>query len=343
MKKFLTIALLVMALCVVSMAVSAAPTATADFENGVATVTVTPGTTGQTVVLVVDGADLADIPNTDAPDTLAQKIIYVDQTAGTAGTPVSFNFIPRTAPSGVTYGVDSTVFYSDGTSVGSPVELYTGTTYIVTLDPGEGELAEALRTVKVKANDTEMISLPTPSRVGYDFDGWYDGENEVADNKINNAIGANKTLTAKWKAYFADGTVGDNNDANTNFGADNSQNEVADAGFVMNGEKKEYVVSVTATVAPTEKTIKGYGFYVYKVLDQGYSAPVIASKEASISAGQSFYAKATGIPETEVAAKIMFKPFIYDTDNNVMWGAATTYSAKDLGAELKDITPAVAE
>lgn len=339
MKKFLTIALLVMALCVVSVAVSAAPTATASYDqnNKVATVTVTPETTGQTVVLVVNGANLTAIPNTNAPETLAEDIVYVDQATATAGTAVPFNFIPRADTATKTYSKDSTVFYSDGTTVGTPVALYAGAKYTVSFNMDGGV---AIDSVEVREDATYTLPA-TAVKVGYEFKGWVDEKGAPITEVVK--PGADVEVKATWAAYFEeDDAIDDSTHTNADFAADNSENKVADAGFVMNGEEKEYVVSVTATVAPTTKVIKGYGFYVYKVLTDGYSAPVIASKTGTIGAGSSFYAKATGIPETEVEAKIMFKPFIYDENNNVMWGKTATYSAKDLGADLKDITKASA-
>lgn len=65
------------------------------------------------------------------------------------------------------------------------------TKYTVTFKDGDTETL-------VKVVENEKVTKPTdPTKTGYDFLGWYDG-NTIFD--FNTAIKANKTLTAKWEA-----------------------------------------------------------------------------------------------------------------------------------------------
>ena len=72
------------------------------------------------------------------------------------------------------------------------VNATTGKTkYTVTLDYADGETANSLYTV---TEGTEL-TLPTPSRSGYTFEGWYDGSSRVSSPyKVMKDV----TLTAEW-------------------------------------------------------------------------------------------------------------------------------------------------
>lgn len=138
MKKFLTIALLVMALCVVSVAVSAEIKADYNATSTVATVTAPTVNAGQAVILVVEGAEkeTTDLTITDdyTTEDLAADIVYVDQATVAANSSVTFNFIPRVGSE----KKDTTVFYSDGVNDVQTADLYNGAKYTVTLDVNGG-------------------------------------------------------------------------------------------------------------------------------------------------------------------------------------------------------------
>ncbi|MCG4658511.1 InlB B-repeat-containing protein, partial [Flavonifractor plautii] len=72
------------------------------------------------------------------------------------------------------------------------VNATTGKTkYTVTLDYADGETANSLYTV---TEGTEL-TLPTPSRSGYTFEGWYDGSSRVSSPyKVTKDV----ILTAEW-------------------------------------------------------------------------------------------------------------------------------------------------
>ena len=66
-----------------------------------------------------------------------------------------------------------------------------GTKYTVTLDYADGEMANSLYTV----TEGTKLTLPTPSRSGYTFEGWYDGSSRVSSPyKVMKDV----TLTAEW-------------------------------------------------------------------------------------------------------------------------------------------------
>ena len=65
--------------------------------------------------------------------------------------------------------------------------------WTVTFDPNGGSVTP--KTVLVKKGGTLGSDIPAPTRSGYDFDGWYNGEDKLeADTVIN----ADATYTAKW-------------------------------------------------------------------------------------------------------------------------------------------------
>lgn len=65
----------------------------------------------------------------------------------------------------------------------------------ITLDPNGGSLADGeINPIKVYEND-RIAALPTPTRDGYDFEGWYIGD---AEQTADSTYTANATLKAKW-------------------------------------------------------------------------------------------------------------------------------------------------
>ena len=259
MKKFLTIALLVMVLCVVSVAVSAAEITVKEVgEDNVVSVTVpAPETAGQTVVLVVKGTE-TDIKTVAEWEDLADKIIYVDQ--ATAAGSKEFSFIPREESAGQPYTNKAVVFSSyngnEGDVFVKQIDTTPVKTYTITLNANGGTGVPAEVSVKENASYT----LPDPTRVGFAFLGWFDGEThvEVEGGVIAKPTG-NKTVYAKWEAYFDIGAGEEFIDNTTS----NEGNAVADA--IYNEETGTYGMSVTTKISnklEKNKIIK-YGFYIY--------------------------------------------------------------------------------
>ena len=67
----------------------------------------------------------------------------------------------------------------------------------VTFDPNGGSISMLEKTKTVTVGNT-YGTLPTPSRTGYDFLGWYDGYSKISDTTTVNKD-TDHTLTAKWQ------------------------------------------------------------------------------------------------------------------------------------------------
>ena len=70
-------------------------------------------------------------------------------------------------------------------------------TYSISLNLNGGKCDTEELTVKRKAS----VDLPTPTKPGYDFLGWYYGDTKITDTST---IRENITLTARWKAWTFD-------------------------------------------------------------------------------------------------------------------------------------------
>lgn len=93
-----------------------------------------------------------------------------------------------------------------GTKVSTPYEptrdttLYahwTANTYTVTFDPNAGTVSPTSKTVTYGQTYGQDGVWPTPTRSGYDFDGWYNGSTKV-NSTDTVSITNNVTLKAKW-------------------------------------------------------------------------------------------------------------------------------------------------
>lgn len=99
---------------------------------------------------------------------------------------------------------DLKVTFKDGApvknlSIGTAIDLYavwTPNTYTVTLDSAGGTVNPTI--IKV-TYDQSYGELPTPSRTGYTFKGWYLGSTKITKDSIVK-ITSNSTLVAKWEA-----------------------------------------------------------------------------------------------------------------------------------------------
>ncbi|OTO20804.1 BspA family leucine-rich repeat surface protein, partial [Enterococcus sp. 3H8_DIV0648] len=74
------------------------------------------------------------------------------------------------------------------------IAKWTPVTYKVTFDSAGGNAIDLMSyTIEEK-----ISSLPTPTRKGYKFMGWFEGENQVTEIPIGGT--SDRTLTAKWEA-----------------------------------------------------------------------------------------------------------------------------------------------
>lgn len=99
---------------------------------------------------------------------------------------VAFVGCGGTSDSGSTDGSSSNEISSPDTSSGSNQEAK----YTITFDANGGMDVDSQ-----EVKEGELASAPTPTRVGYAFDGWYNGDVKF---DFTTAITANMTLKAKW-------------------------------------------------------------------------------------------------------------------------------------------------
>ena len=153
-----------------------------------------------TVAAVMPAGDLSYQAQWKPADSTAYKVAHYQEqldgsyvladtdnlfgTTDSSVTPETKTYPGFTAPAAKTVTVKA-----DGTTL---VEyLYTRNTYTVTFDANGGSVTPASITAKYG----QSITLPTPEREGYGFDGWYNGSEAFT----NATMGAeNLTVKAKW-------------------------------------------------------------------------------------------------------------------------------------------------
>ena len=101
-------------------------------------------------------------------------------------TPATKTYTGFTAPTAKTVAVKA-----DGSLV--VVYNYTRNSYTITFDATGGSVTPDSITAKYG----EAITLPTPTRAGYGFEGWYNGSKVWGDATMG---AKNLTLTAEWEA-----------------------------------------------------------------------------------------------------------------------------------------------
>lgn len=72
--------------------------------------------------------------------------------------------------------------------------------YTITLNPGTGALPSGTSSTLNVTYDQTYSGLPTPTRAGYRFDGWYTAAGEKVTTSDTVAITAGQTFTARWTA-----------------------------------------------------------------------------------------------------------------------------------------------
>lgn len=107
-------------------------------------------------------------------------------------------------PTPVLDGVEFQGWYDNASFTGEPVTSLYGKfgdltlyakwdNYIVTLEPNGGSISQT----QLLITPGQSVTLPTPTRTGYTFGGWYNGSTLVTSTA---SITGNVTLTAKWTA-----------------------------------------------------------------------------------------------------------------------------------------------
>lgn len=180
-------------------------------------------------------------------------------------------------------------WYTESTFVNKVTTIPLGTTgnkifyakwtivyYQISFNSNGGTLNGAPTTYNI----TQTITLPTPTREGYGFDGWYTEENFVNRvTSIEAGSTGNKTFYAKWHAY-------------TYF-----INYILDGGTLPSSAPTAYTINDSVTLPMPSKD--GYAFVGWftdeKYNDQIYTIPVGTSQDTTV------YAKWTTIGTYSIA------------------------------------------
>lgn len=102
---------------------------------------------------------------------------------------------------GTAYWNSSQQWIYDGTT--TFYAHYTESTYTVTLNANGGTVSPS--TMQVKYQDT-FGQLPIPTRLGYNFTGWYYSNREITETSVY-TYKSNITLTANWQSTWYDNAV----------------------------------------------------------------------------------------------------------------------------------------
>ena len=201
------------------------------------------------------------------------------------------------------------------------VNATTGKTkYTVTLDYADGETANSLYTV---AEGTEL-TLSTPSRSGYTFEGWYDGSSRVSSPyKVMKDV----TLTAEW-----DYNGGSSSSGSTRYTV--SVEDTDNGSVKVSPTRASKGSTVTVTVKPDEGyeldklTVTDKNGDRIKLTDKGdgkYTFQMPASKVTVEAVFTAVEPEPEGLPFTDVTSRDWFYDAVaYVYDKGMMEGTTDT-------------------
>ena len=158
-------------------------------------------------------------------------------------TPATKSYTGFTAPATQTVAIKA-----DGSLV--VVYQYTRNSYTVTFDANGGTVTPT----EITAQYGQSITLPTPTREGYGFNGWYNGSAEFNDATMG---AENLTVKAKWTAGQYGYTVNHHQQTvdGTGYTVVKTENGAADMDSQVTPAFQNYE-GFTAPVATTTMTIK---------------------------------------------------------------------------------------
>ena len=201
------------------------------------------------------------------------------------------------------------------------VNATTGKTkYTVTLDYADGETANSLYTV---TEGTEL-TLPTPSRSGYTFEGWYDGSSRVSSPyKVTKDV----ILTAEWDYNGSSSSSGSTRYTVSVEDTDNGSVKVSPT-------RASKGSTVTVTVKPDEGyeldelTVTDKNGDSVKLTDKGdgkYTFKMPASKVTVEAVFTAVEPEPEGLPFTDVTSGDWFYDAVaYVYDKGMMEGTTDT-------------------
>ena len=195
-----------------------------------------------------------------------------------------------------------------------------GTKYTVTLDYADGEMANSLYTV----TEGTKLTLPTPSRSGYTFEGWYDGSSRVSSPyKVMKDV----TLTAEWDYNGSSSSSGSTRYTVSVEDTDNGSVEVSPT-------RASKGSTVTVTVKPDEGyeldelTVTDKNGDSVKLTDKGdgkYTFKMPASKVTVEAVFTAVEPEPEGLPFTDVTSGDWFYDAVaYVYDKGMMEGTTDT-------------------
>jgi len=133
-------------------------------------------------------------PGQGNTSTTSKEVTY-DQNYGNLPTPTRDGYTFDGWYNGTTK-----ITESDKVDITENTELtakWLGATYTITFDAGEGTTLDTQ--TKQVTNESTYGELPTPTKTGYTFVGWYDSNNNKIESTTTVNITENKTLTAQWQ------------------------------------------------------------------------------------------------------------------------------------------------
>ena len=195
-----------------------------------------------------------------------------------------------------------------------------GTKYTVTLDYADGEMANSLYTV----TEGTKLTLPTPSRSGYTFEGWYDGSSRVSSPyKVMKDV----TLTAEWDYNGSSSSSGSTRYTVSVEDTDNGSVKVSPT-------RASKGSTVTVTVKPDEGyeldelTVTDKNGDSVKLTDKGdgkYTFQMPASKVTVEAVFTAVEPEPEGLPFTDVTSGDWFYDAVaYVYDKGMMEGTTDT-------------------
>mgnify|MGYP004465302341 CR=1 FL=1 len=135
--------------------------------------------------------------------TISQYTITFDTDGGSEIAPITQDYgttiIAPAAPTKTGYTFGGWDKEIPGTMPAENVTVkatWTANTYMVSFDANGGSCTPTSKSVTYASTYGD---LPTPTREGYTFTGWYDGETKVEDTTTYQTAG-DKTLMARWSA-----------------------------------------------------------------------------------------------------------------------------------------------
>ena len=195
-----------------------------------------------------------------------------------------------------------------------------GTKYTVTLDYADGETANSLYTV----TEGTKLTLPTPSRSGYTFEGWYDGSSRMSSPyKVMKDV----ILTAEWDYNGSSSSSGSTRYTVSVEDTDNGSVEVSPT-------RASKGSTVTVTVKPDEGyeldelTVTDKNGDSVKLTDKGdgkYTFQMPASKVTVEAVFTAVEPEPEGLPFTDVTSGDWFYDAVaYVYDKGMMEGTTDT-------------------